>query len=131
MWSHPKHLAQAFWKVHRQFGHASKHKLMATIKAVYPDEDHSLLDKGEATFSCETYSKFQRDGPHPVASLPKIAKFNVTEGMDLFYIKKVKVIHVIDTSTKFCRLSVVESTKSEEVVKKFHESWTSIFGKPT
>ena len=131
MWSHPRQLAQAFRKLHRQFGHASKHKLIATIKAVYPDEDHSLLDKVGTTFSCETCSKFQRDGPHPVASLPKIAEFNVTVGMDLFYIKKVKVLHVIDMFTKFCRLSVVESTKSEEVVQKFHESWTSLFGKPT
>ena len=26
---------------------------------------------------------------------------------------------------------MVESTKSEEVVQRFYESWTSIFGKPT
>ena len=117
MWSHPKQLAQAFRKLHRQFGHASKHKLIATIKAVYPDEEHSLLDNVGATFSCETFSQFQRDGPHPVASLPKIAEFNMTVGMDLFYIKKVKVLHVIDMFTKFCRLSVV-SRKLDEYIWK-------------
>ena len=126
MWSHPKQLAQAFRKLHRQFGHAGKHKLIATIKAVYPDEDHSLLGKVGATLSCEMCAMFQRDGPQPVASLLKIAV-----GMDLFYIKKLKVLHVIDMLTKFCRLSVVESMKSEEVVLKCHESWMSIFGKPT
>jgi len=132
MWSHPDHLARAFRKLHRQFGHASKQKLIATIKAVYPDEDHTVLDKVGAAFSCATCAKFQRDGPHPVASLPKIAEFNVTVGIDIFYIKKVKVLHVIDMFTKFCRLAVVESTKSEEVVQSFTSAGRAFLeGQPT
>ena len=73
---------------------------------------------------------FQRDGPGTVASLPKVIDFNVNIVMDLFYVNKTKVLHVLVKFTHFARLAVVDSTKAAEVVQRFHECWASIFGSP-
>ena len=67
---------------------------MARIKTVYPDKNDSLLDKVGEKFSCGTCAKIQGDSPHPAISLPMVAEFNMTVGMDVFFIKKVKVLHV-------------------------------------
>ena len=129
-WSHPHQLAEMFRKLHRQFGHASKAKLARTIKAAYPEVDHALLDQVTEGFECEICRKFQRDGPGPIASLPKVIDFNVNVVMDIFYVNQTKVLHVLDKFTHFARLAVVDSTKAAEVVQRFHECWTSIFGSP-
>ena len=70
-------------KLHRQFGHPSKDKLLRLIKSAGITDGDFKDEIVKVTDSCKSCLLYKKTPARPVVSLPLATKFNETVSMDL------------------------------------------------
>ena len=121
---------KACLKLHSQFGHPTKERLLKLI------EDASIKDKdltkliGEISEKCGTCNRFKSIKLRPVVGMSLSKDFNDMIAMDLKPYKGVHIFHMIDLATRFSAGTVIRNKRQETIVEGVFKHWVSIFGAP-
>lgn len=117
-------------KMHRHFHHPEASKMYNLIKRAKPEhatpETRAMLEQiGKA---CETCQVFSAQPQRFRVSLPpnKIV-FNKTVAMDLMWLDKKAVLHVVDTHTHFNSAAFLRGHTVEDVWNAFLKCWATIY----
>jgi hypothetical protein len=120
-------------KLHKQFSHASKEKLLKLVKSSKGFKDKEFLECiVECCNTCPICKKFQRPPLRPVVTLPLANDFNEVVCMDLkeHIHNKSWILHLIDSATKYSVGRIVYSKKKGEIVQNVFSCWIAYFGSP-
>ena len=117
-------------KLHKQFSHAPFHK----IQQLVIDgglTDKQLLDMIEKVEqSCETCLKYKKPANKSIVSLSLSKEFNGYVAIDLKFINKKPILHLIDHATRYSAATALCSKNRDEVIAKIFQIWISYFGPP-
>ena len=118
-------------KLHAQFGHPSKIKLLKLIERAGRHDDKELLEcVNEVYNQCRICKEYSRPGPRPAVGFPHALRFNETVAMDLKFFNGKIILHLIDHLTRFSAAVVCKSKEPKEIVSGIIKCWISIFGPP-
>ena len=119
-------------KLHRQFAHASKERLIRLLKTGGCNDRDFIQAIEKCCDTCEFCQRYRRPKPRPVVSLPKSTRFNEVVAMDLKEVEKGKqwILHLVDTATGYTAASMIYSKKKDIVVDKILKIWMAYFGGP-
>ena len=116
-------------KLHQQFAHPSKERLLKLIensKGFKEDDDLKDLIH-EVSDECEICERFKKPKPRPFVGMPLANQFNETVCMDLFEFErepvKIWVLHFIDAFTRRSNAVFVKTKKDTEIVKQVYATW--------
>lgn len=102
-------------KLHRQFAHASKEKLIALVKGSKAFHDKEFLNQiKDVCDSCSVCQRFRRPPPRPIVGLSLGNRFNDTVCLDLkeYQHNQCWILHLIDTSTRYSAARLIKTKKS-------------------
>ena len=119
-------------KLHRQFAHASKERLTKLLKNA-GCEDKELRKQIEVCCDeCEFCNMYRQPKPKPIVAMPKASKFNQVVSMDLKELVKGKrwILHIVDEATRYTAASIVDTKRSDVIVKNVMKIWIAYFGRP-
>ena len=117
-------------KLHRQFAHPSKERLIKLIKdAGIRDKEleEELKKVGE---NCETCMQFKKAPSRPIVSMPMAKRFNEMISMDLKIWKDKYFLVMIDMATRYCNACVINSKVAEVIIDGVMRHWVALFGAP-
>lgn len=118
-------------KLHAQFGHPPKAKLIRLIRRAGRGDDKELIGKfEEVEKNCKICKEYAKPSPRPIVGLPHAANFNETVAMDLFFFQGKVILHMIDHLTRFSVAKVCKNKQPAEIIKGIFEGWVSVFGPP-
>ena len=119
-------------KLHRQFAHASREKLIELIKKSKFNDEEFLAAIDEVCRTCEICQKFKRPPLRPVVSMPLGKHFNDTVTLDLkeHVHNESWVLHLIDCFSRYSAARIIKSKKQEVIIKNIYMMWISYFGPP-
>ena len=119
-------------KLHRQFAHASRERLLSLLKDAGCEDREFIKLVEEVCSKCEFCQRYRHPKPKPIVSLPKAKDFNQVVMMDLKEVTKgeVWVLHMVDCATRYTAAAVIKSKKKEVIVKKILQIWMAYFGSP-
>ncbi len=119
-------------KLHRQFAHASKDRLLRLLKDSGCKDKEFMKIVEQCCEECEFCLKFQTAKPRPVVGLPKAQRFNQVVSMDLKEVEKGKtwILHLVDNATRYTAAAIIHTKKKETIVKKIFQIWLAYFGSP-
>ena len=108
-------------KLHRQFAHASKERLIRLLKNGGCDDTEFLNIITEFCEKCQFCQKYKKPKLKPVVGLPKSDYFNEVVVMDLKEVKKGKIwiLHLIDSFSRYTATALIESKQKEIVVERY------------
>ena len=117
-------------KLHRHFRHPTEGKLWELIKRARPhqadEKTHKLLS--EITKSCKTCQTFSAPPQRFTVSLPPSEiYFNRQVALDLMWIERRAVLHVVDTETHFNAAVFLKKQTVEGVWDAFVSCWAAIY----
>ncbi|MEM1283154.1 MAG: reverse transcriptase domain-containing protein [Chlamydiota bacterium] len=117
-------------RMHRHFHHPSTSKLMNLIKKAKPahaDENtRKLLE--DISKSCKTCQAFSKPPERFKVSLPPSdIVFNREVAIDLMWLDKRAVLHVVDTETHFNGACFLKGQTVEDVWNAFVLCWSSLY----
>ena len=119
-------------KLHAQFAHPTKDKLIELVKrAGYAEDDELIKNIVKVSDSCEICKQYKRPSPIPVVGLPMASKFNELVAMDLKFFQGKIILHIIDHLTRFSVAVILKSKEPKEIISAIMKSWISIFGPPS
>ena len=117
---------KACLKLHSQFGHPTKERLLKLI------EDASIKDKdltkliGEISDKCGTCNRFKSIKLRPVVGMSLSKDFNDMIAMDLKPYKGVHIFHMIDLATRFSAGTVIRNKSHETIVEGVFSNTPSV-----
>ena len=119
-------------KLHRQFAHASKERLIRLLKDGGCTNSDFLAEVEKCCDECSFCLKYRKPKPRPVVGFPKAQEFNGCVSMDLKEVTKGKVwlLHLIDEATRYTAAAVIYTKKTVTVVEKIFQIWIAYFGAP-
>ena len=119
-------------KLHRQFAHATKERLIKLLKNGGCEDKEFLQEVEKCCDACQFCQKYRRPKPKPIVGLPKTDKFNQVVSMDLKELKKGKlwILHLVDIATSYTAAVVISSKKKDIVVDRIFKMWLAYFGSP-
>ena len=117
-------------KLHKQFAHPSSEKLIKLMKDAGRNDGELFNLVNDVTSGCEVCSKYKRQRPRPVVSLPLATAFNETVAMDLKTWKDKYFFVMVDLHTRFCRAVVINNKLASTISTNFLCEWISLFGAP-
>ena len=120
-------------KLHRQFAHASKEKLVKLIKESKDFCDKEFIDcVKECCIKCEICKKYKRPYRRPVVGLPLASEFNEVVCMDLkeYIHNKIWILHLIDSASRYSAACLVKTKKKDVIIKEIYRIWIAYFGPP-
>ena len=105
-------------KLHKQFSHASKEKLLQLLKDSGCVDEEFKKCVEEYCDSCELCQQYKKPPLRPIVSLPLAQKFNQCVCMDLkeFKHNKVWILHLIDAATIYYAACLINTKKKEDIV---------------
>ena len=118
-------------KLHRQFAHPCKNKLINLLdRAGEPWKTNANLKKEIELVSsnCETCIKYKKPSPRPVVGLPMASTFLETVSMDLKFFRGKIILHLIDLCTRQSAAAIVPNKQPETIVKAILKIWISVYG---
>ena len=117
-------------KLHRQFAHPSKEKLISLIREA--GIGHSELEEEirKIEGNCETCIKFKRAPSRPVVSIPMARDFNEIVSMDLKFWQDKYFLVMVDLATRFCNACVIKSKSANVIIDGVMRYWIALFGSP-
>lgn len=120
-------------KLHRQFAHASKEKLVGLVRSSKAFSDKEFLQLiHEVCDECQVCLKFRKPPIRPVVGMPLGRRFNDTVCLDLAEYEHHKswVLHLIDSTTRYSQAKLITSKKKEVIIENIYLMWISYFGSP-
>ena len=119
-------------KLHRQFSHASKEKLIQLVKnSNYNDKDFQKCIE-DCCNNCEICHKYKSQPLRPVVGLPLGTDFNQVVCMDLKEVEHNKTwfLHLIDSVIRYSQACLVHTKHQDEIIRQIYLIWISYFGCP-
>ena len=118
-------------KLHAQFGHPPKSKLVKLLERAGCGSDKELLRELDHVYDkCQVCMEYQKPSPRPCVGLPHADTFNETVAMDLKFFNGHIILHLIDHLTRFSAGYICKSKEPKEIVSGIIQCWISIFGPP-
>ena len=119
-------------KIHRQFSHASKEKLVKLLKNGGCEDAEFLECIAECCDKCETCQHFKKPPLKPIVAFPAAGQFNELVCMDLkeHVHTKVWILHLIDAASRYSAACLIKSKRKEVVVAAIFRIWITYFGCP-
>ena len=127
-----KQQMKALTKIHRQFGHRSKHQFVTILKEAgkWQDKFSKMIDK--IMEKCEGCIMRLRTPDRPAVAPPLANDFGQVLGLDLKVWDKnrgIYIFYMIDIFTRYQMAAVIKSKEPAEIVKTFTTKWLPIFGR--
>lgn len=117
-------------KLHKQFAHPSKEKLLKLIKDAGIRDFELEKEIGKLEETCETCIKFKRTPCRPVVSVPMAKHFNDIVSMDLKVWHEKYFLVMIDMATRYCNACVIKSKAADVIIDAVMRHWVALFGSP-
>ena len=119
-------------KLHSQFAHAPKAKLVSLLNRAGRGGDKELIKSiEEVQKTCKICNEYSKPTPRPVVGLSHASAFNETVAMDLFFFRGKVILHLIDHLTRFSVAYLCNSKEPKEIITVIFLAWISIFGAPS
>ena len=119
------------WKLHAQFGHPTKVKLLKLVEWAGRGDDKELLKEIDEVYDkCNICQEYSKPSPRPVVGLPHASRFNETVAMALKFFDGKIILHLIDHLTRFSSAIVVKSKEAKDIIEGVMKCWIAIFGPP-
>ena len=121
-------LEKTLLKLHAQFGHPAKQKLIYLLKNanMWNDNCDALLEKIQN--SCKICKQFTKTPARPVVALPVAKRFNEAVCMDLKQWKGNWILHMVDMYSRYIQSIWVPRKGSRDILDAVIENWCGIFG---
>ena len=119
-------------KLHRQFSHASKEKLLKLLKSSKCDDKEFMQCIEKCCDECQLCRQYKKAPLRPAVGLPLADNFNQVVCMDLKeYVHNVKwIFHLLDSATRYSAACMIESKHKNVIVKSIFRIWIAYFGSP-
>ena len=118
-------------KLHRQFAHCSKEKLIRLIELSKYENDEDLKNEiKKVSENCNVCKIYRKAPPKPIVSLPLATRFNELIAMDIKFIEDKMVLHLIDLCTRFSVGTVIKSKDAKTIIEAIFKYWIQLFGAP-
>ena len=118
-------------KLHAQFGHPTKAKLIKVVQRAGEEKDVELMKCIDKVYrECRICMEYQKPSPRPAVGLPHASKFNETVGMDLKFFDGKIILHMVDHLTRFSMAIICKSKEPQEILSAIIKGWIAIFGPP-
>ena len=118
-------------KLHSQFAHPPKNKLLQLIDRAGLGYDEELVEQiNQVQDECKVCKEYARPSPVPAVGLPHASKFNETVALDLKFFKGTIILHMIDHLTRFSSAIVCKSKEPRTIIDGICKAWIAIFGPP-
>ena len=115
-------------KLHRQFAHPPKNRLMALLKDadVWKEEYEEIIEQiNEKCDLCKVYAKTPS---RPVVGLAMASKFNEKVAMDLKQWNGRWILHIIDMWSRYTVSTFVDRKKPANIIDALMTQWIGKFG---
>lgn len=117
-------------KLHKQFAHPSKEKLLKLIKDAGIRDVELENEIRNIAETCETCIKFKRTPCRPVVSVPMAQHFNEMVSMDLKLWNEKYFLVMVDMATRYCNACVIKGKAAHIIIDAFMRYWVALFGSP-
>ena len=120
-------------KLHQQFAHCSKERLLKLVKNSKDYDDKEFLEVLEECYeNCEFCQLSKRAPLKPIVALPLSDRFNQVVCMDLKEYKhnEIWILHLIDSATRYSAACLITTKHQDEVLRNIYLMWISYFGCP-
>ena len=119
-------------KLHRQFAHASKERLLQLLRNDGCYNKDFLQEVENCCDSCQFRQKYRKQKSNPIVGFPKADKFNQVVSMDLKEVQKGKlwILHLVDDATNYTAVAIIKDKKKNIVVDRIFKIWLAYFGAP-
>ncbi|CAC5412668.1 unnamed protein product [Mytilus coruscus] len=118
----------ALLKLHRQFAHPPKKRLVALVKDAGIWKEEYNEDLSEIQSKCELYKMYAVTPPRPIVSMPMAKQFNEKVTIDLKQYKDRWILHLIDMWSRYTVSFFINRKKPTNVIEALMENWVGIFG---
>ena len=114
-------------KLHRQFAHPSKRRLMALLKdaGVWKNDYLDILSTIEE--NCQLCKSYTKTPPRPVVSLPMAHEFNEKVAMDLKQWKGRWILHRIDMWARYTVSVFINRKRPSDIIDAMMTHWIGKF----
>ena len=124
---------QELRKLHRTFGHPSVSAFMKVLRSARPDEMTKevkdwITDITRSCVTCQTYASKPKRFKITVGT--DDLRFNHIVAVDIMYISKKPVLHVVDEATHFSAALFLTKVSSNHVWKAFLKCWSRVYMGP-
>ena len=120
-------------KLHRQFAHPSKEKLLQLIKKAgepWCNNQNLMEEINNASSNCATCKLYKKTLRRPIVVLPMATEFQETVAMDLkFYSGKI-LLHLVDHSTRLSTSSFIPNKNPDTILTYIFKIWVPVYGAP-
>ena len=115
-------------KLHRQFAHPSKRRLMALLKdaGVWKNDYLDILLTIEE--NCQLCKSYTKTPPLPVVSLPMAHEYNEKVAMDLKQLKGRWILHMIDMWARYTVSVFINRKRPSDIIDAMMTHWIGKFG---
>ena len=109
-------------KLHIQFVHASKDRLLKLIPNARLKDELFKKEINNACDECGVYENYKKASLKPIVGLSLAKVFNCVVWMDLkeYVHNKKWILHLIDSSARYSAVNLIYTRKDEEVVKNIY-----------
>ena len=121
-------------KLHRQFAHPSKERLIKLLKQsqLYDATFYKVIET--VTDNCQFCLNYKAPKLKPIVAFSKATDYNFNQvvAMDLKEIKKGQlwILHMEDVATCYTAATIVTNKKKETIVRAIFKIWLAYFGAP-
>lgn len=115
-------------KLHRQFAHPPKKRLVALLKDAGTWREEYDNDLTDIYAKCNLCKMYAVTPPRPVVSLPMATQFNEKVAIDLKQYKQRWILHMIDMWSRYTMSVFIDRKKPSNVVDVLMKNWVGIFG---
>ena len=126
-----EHKQKVASKLHSQFGHPTKNKLLKLLDRAGLEDNKALKEEiCKLEKSCEICKEFKKPMPTPAVGLPHASSFNETVAFYCKFYDKFIILHLIDHLNRFSTAIVIRSKQPKDVIDGIVKAWISLFGTP-
>lgn len=115
-------------KLHRQFAHPPKKRLIALLKDAGVWKNDYDDDLSDIQSKCELCKVYAVTPPRPVVGLPMAKEFNEKVTMDLKKYNDKWILHMIDMWSRYTMSVFIDRKKPSNVIEAMMKNWIGIFG---
>ena len=73
---------------------------------------------------------YKRNPPRPVVSLPMATRFNQAVALDIKFVEKRMLLHMIDMCTRYSVCSIIRNKEAKTIAEAIFMDWVQLFGVP-
>ena len=115
-------------KLHRQFAHPPKKRLIALLKdaQVWKEQYEGIITQIDE--NCELCKIYAKTPSRPIVGMPMATKFNEKVAMDLKQWNSHWILHIIDMWSRYTLSIFVNRKKPSHIIDALMTHWIGKFG---